>query len=136
MERVAAAWTLPRAPPPAHRRLAALPLPATLPASAQGRLSSPALAAAACLALPLCQVQVKLASVHLFGPLSSCLALVVANSPSFHELRNLSCSSSRWQVAARSLIIMVTAQLAVLLSPCCHPGRDCRPIKDGKEVRA
>ena len=67
--------------------------------------------------MSLLQVQVTLASVRLSGPLSSCLALVVANSPSFHELRNPSRSSSRRRVAARSLIIMVMAQLAMLLTP-------------------
>lgn len=49
-----------------HRRLAALPLPATLPASAQGGLSSPALAAAACLALPLCHRSRSRSNWHLF----------------------------------------------------------------------
>lgn len=62
------------------------------------------------------QVQVILASVRLSGPPSSCLALAVANSPSFHERRNPSRSSSRRRVAARSLIIMVIAQLATLLT--------------------
>lgn len=75
--------------------------------------------------VPLLQVQVKLASVHLSGPPCSCLALAVANGPSFHELRNLSLSLSRCRVTARSLIIMATAQLAMLPSPRCHPGRDC-----------